>query len=79
MITEKAIIKMFPEQGANELLSIWSLVFNSELSIIFGHYTFDPIKLEECLILQYGKFEGSLKDFIIKKFGNNVLNSIINI
>jgi len=69
---------MFPEQEQKELSSIWGLVFSSELSSIFGKPTLDPIKLDECLISQYGEYEGSLKDFIEGKFGKDVFNAIIN-
>lgn len=76
MTTQEAIKKMFPTQGSKELSSIWNLIFSSEMSMIFGKPTLDPCKLDECLINQYGEYEGSLKDFIINKFGEKVYNAI---
>ena len=76
MTTQEAIGKMFPQQKQTELSSIWNLVFSSEMSAILGKPTLDPTKLDDCLISQYGEYEGSLKDFIINKFGEETFKAI---
>lgn len=69
-----AIKKMFPE--SDDLSSIWKEVFDPVLSAITGKPQLNVVKLDELLIAEYGEYKGSLEDFIVSEFGEDVMNTI---
>jgi bisphosphoglycerate-dependent phosphoglycerate mutase len=79
MNAHRIIKEMFPEKSQLELSQIWFQVFDTELSAMFGAKAWiDPIKLDEIYQKEYGEYEGSFRDDVIKRFGQDLLAELIN-
>jgi hypothetical protein len=76
MTKQEALRKIFPEADNELLASIWSLWFQPELSEFMGEPFFNPVELDNAIIKIYGEYEGSLKDFITNKFGEEVFLAV---
>ena len=73
-MTLPLIIKtIFPDKSSLELGKIWHELFEVELSCIMRRPTLNIIKLDELMIAEYGEYEGSMKDNIQKRYGDEFL------
>lgn len=66
--------KLFPGESSKELSKIWEFVYSPELSSIMNRPTINIMQLDALLIAKYGEYEGSMKDFIGKNFGEDIAN-----
>jgi len=77
MTTAEAIKKMFyPKVSQQRLNEIWEKVYLPQISAIVGKIQIHPVILDDLLVEEYGKYEGSLEDFIKNKFGEDVLKAV---
>ena len=82
-MTLPQIIKtIFPEKSNLELGKLWHELFEPELSGITGRPTLNIIRLDDLMIEEYGEYQGSMKDNILKRYGADFLkefNEVITI
>jgi hypothetical protein len=71
------IQKLFPEKRPIELSSIWFEVFDTNLTAMFNKVFIDPVKLDEIYQKEYGEYEGSFRDAVIKRFGEDLLKELV--
>ena len=71
---EAQIIKqLFPDKSQIELSKIWFEVFETEITSILGRPFINPIRLDEIYQKEYGEYEGSFRDAVIERFGEDLL------
>ena len=71
MTKQEAITIMFPNKSRTFLGEVWND------TVLAGSNIFNIIALDEKLIAEYGDYKGSMKDFVQKKFGQQVSDCII--
>lgn len=67
------IKKLFPGKTQIELSKIWFEVFETDITAMFGKPFINPVRLDEIYQKEYGEYEGSFKDAVIARFGEDLL------
>jgi hypothetical protein len=78
MTAAQAITKIFEGKANSDYSKIWKKVYDPYLSAITGKVFVDPTVLDEEIKKEYGEYEGSLGDYIISRWGEEVLEAIKN-
>ena len=76
MKESQIIKKLFPNKTQMELSSIWFEVFDTNISAISGKVFIDPIRLDEIYQKEYGEYEGSFRDAVKDRFGEDLLSEL---
>lgn len=71
------IKKLFPGKTQIELSKIWFEVFETDITAMFGKPFINPVRLDEIYQKEYGEYEGSFKDAVIVRFGEDLLAELI--
>lgn len=71
------IKKLFPNKSQIELSKIWFEVFETDLTAMFGKPFINPVRLDEIYQKEYGQYEGSFRDDVIKRFGEDLLSKLV--
>jgi hypothetical protein len=67
------IKKLFPNKNQLQLSSIWFEVFETEITAMTGKPFINPIRLDEIYQKEYGEYEGSFRDAVLERFGEDIL------
>jgi hypothetical protein len=71
------IKKLFPTKSQIELSKIWFEVFETDLTAMFGKPFINPVRLDEIYQKEYGQYDGSFRDDVIKRFGEDLLSKLV--
>lgn len=71
------IKKLFPNKSQIELSKIWFEVFETDITAMFGKPFINPVRLDEIYQKEYGQYEGSFRDDVIKRFGEDLLSKLV--
>jgi len=71
------IKKLFPNKSQIELSKIWFEVFETDITAMFGKPFINPVRLDEIYQKEYGQYDGSFRDDVIKRFGEDLLSKLV--
>ena len=78
MKESQVIKKLFPNKSQMELCSIWFEVFETDITSMTGKVFINPIRLDEIYQKEYGEYEGSFRDAVKERFGEDLLADLMN-